>query len=137
MDRVHQIFDLPEGNGAVTPVRRIILERHDVNAEFESWRRAQSTGNWGTNPEAQARVVAAARNGSSTRLAFHKTHNTGCRGCDYEAVAKNQAMANSIGPTRFAFQHRAWFRFANDIEPHSPLLHIYSGRLIIKPRVDR
>ena len=33
---------------------------------------------------------------------FHK--RAGCRGCDLEAVAKSQAMANSIGPARFAFQ---------------------------------
>ena len=35
--------------GAVTPsevpIRRLLLERADVGAEFDSWKRAQSTGN--------------------------------------------------------------------------------------------
>ena len=53
------------------------------------------------------------------------------RGCDEDAVAKNQAIANSIGPTRFATQHHAWFRTARELRESavSPLLHIYSEDL--------
>jgi len=129
-ERVPQIFQLAAGRHAdppgpsEVPVRRLILERANINAEFQSWRRATSTGNWGTSPEAQARLVAAQRNGS--RAMFHK--RAGCRGCDLEAVAKSQAMANSIGPARFAFQHRAWFRLAYDVA-ETPLMHLYSENL--------
>ena len=46
-------------------------------------------------------------------------------------MAKNQAMANSIGPARFASQHRTWFRLAREVAPAaaSPLLHLYSENL--------
>ena len=38
-------------------------------------------------------------------------------------------MANSIGPQRFAFQHRAWFQFARGVGAGTPLLHLYSENL--------
>lgn len=120
-DKLLQLFA-----GSV-PIQRILLERHDVRAEFESWRRAQDTGNWGTTPEAQARFAVAKASNSSAQLASR----TGCRGCDLEAIAKNQALANSIGPARFAAQHQQWFRVARALSPpiHSPLLHIHSEDL--------
>ena len=56
---------------------------------------------------------------------------THIRGCDEEAIAKNQAIANSIGPARFATQHHQWFRTARELHSsaESPLLHIYSEEL--------
>jgi len=111
------------------PVKRLLLERADIAGEFNSWRRAQSSGNWGTSPEAQTRVTTAAAKDGTKPMAFHKSHNTGCKGCDPDSVAKNQAFANAIGPARFAFQHKAWFRFARDVAPDTPLLHIYSENL--------
>ena len=130
IDRVGQIFTPTgdEGREDAVPVHRLLLERADINAEFDSWRRAQSTGNWGTSPEAQARfgtaLASAKQNGSTVHMAFR-----GCRGCDPEAVARNQAMANAIGPARFAYQHRAWFRFAREVAPQAPLLHLYSENI--------
>lgn len=144
MDKVPEIFALAGADGLVrsseVPVRRLLLERGDIHAEFTSWKRAQSTGNWGTNPDAQAKFTSGERHvpkaapggggaagaNATAHLAFR-----GCRGCDPEAVAKNQAMANAIGPARFAFQHRQWFQLARDIAPldTSPLLHLYSENL--------
>jgi len=154
-DRIKEVFSIRRGGSRIVPrtaadgssdgvvpspvpVKRLILERADIAGEFESWRRAQSTGNWGTSPEAQVRFHDAVKNvtssgASSTRsMAFHhKAHNTGCRGCDLEAVAKNQAYANAIGPARFGFQHRAWFRLAREVGADLPLLHIYSENLTV------
>lgn len=139
MDKIGQLF-APTGDPADddVPVMRLLLERADVNAEYDSWRRAQSTGNWGTNPEAQVRFGTAAasakQNGSSfsqrtyAAAAPHMAFR-GCRGCDPDSVARNQAMANAIGPSRFAYQHKAWFRFARDVAPRAPLLHIYSENI--------
>ena len=46
-----------------------------------------------------------------------------------EGIAKNQAVANSIGPARFAAQHRAWFTLARRLAPTNPLLHIFTENL--------
>ena len=143
MDRVPQIFTVTTPDGAVrpspVPVRRLVLERGDISAEFDSWKRAQSTGNWGTSPEAQKQfstsggrvnVTSGARAAQQAQAAAHLAFR-GCRGCDPDSVARNQAFANAIGPARFAYQHRAWFRFAHEAVPigRSPLLHIFSENL--------
>ena len=117
-----------EGPNSEEPVRRILLERRDIDAEFQSWRRAQNTGNWGTTPEAQARVELAALEQGANR-SQGTAFRDGCRGCDAEAVSRNQALANSVGPLRFAAQHRQWFRLARDLAPPpsgGPQLHIYT-----------
>lgn len=106
-----------------TPVKRLLLERANIGAEFASWRKALATGNWGTSPEAQRLQASANR---TERLAFR---GNGCRGCGPEGIAKNQAVANSIGPARFAAQHRAWFTLARRLAPTNPLLHIFTENL--------
>ena len=35
----------------------------------------------------------------------------------------------SLNQARFASQHRAWFRFARDVAPHTPLMHVFSENL--------
>ena len=48
MDKVGEVFSVAGADGAIAaspvPVRRLLLERADVHAEFASWKRAQSTG---------------------------------------------------------------------------------------------
>ena len=130
-DRIRLIFTTSRGATpretrlvvpSAVPVKRILLERADIGAEFDSWRRALSTGNWGTSPEAQAKVATS---NASARLASRG----GCRGCEPEHLHKRQAVANSIGPARFAAQHRSWYAFARGVAPSNPLLHIYTENL--------
>ena len=145
VERIPQIFKLPaveapgHSEGAAgparrvlsaVPVRRILLERRDVDAEFESWRHAQETGNWGTTPEAQARIAAAREQGANSSE-LQLGLQPGCRGCDADAVAKKQAMVATVGLQRFAAQHHQWFRLARELTPaREPLLHIFTEDLI-------
>lgn len=50
-------------------VRALVLERTDVKAAYNSWYRAITTGNWGTNPEAQKHFDAEKGGWSNVQLA--------------------------------------------------------------------
>tara|TARA_B110001452_G_scaffold261231_1_gene259779 strand:+ start:654 stop:1487 length:834 start_codon:yes stop_codon:yes gene_type:complete len=84
-------------------VRVIVLERRNVSAEFGSWRRAMTSGNWGITPGAQRDAAA---------VGF-----------------RNPARAANTTFAQFARMHRAWFQKARELVPRPLLLHLWAEDL--------
>jgi len=113
--------------------RRILLERLDVAAEFASWRRALTSGNWGTTPRVQAAYARLAEGPRDDEAWARLNARTGCRGCFppwSAAGAASRSRANRTSYARFRREHAAFFRHARDkVAPSTPLLHVYSEEL--------
>lgn len=84
-------------------VRVIVLERRNVSAEFASWRRAMTSGNWGITPGAQREHAA---------IGF-----------------RNPARAANTTFAQFAQMHHAWFRQARELVPRPLMLHLWAEDL--------
>ena len=98
-------------------VRIISLERQNVTAEYDSWRRALSSGNWGVTPKRQ------------DAAAFAKRQTTQCVRHPETCFARPE-VANAMNFSEFEKAHRRWFAQVRALRPLAPVLHLSMEQLV-------
>ena len=98
-------------------MRVISLERQNVTAEYDSWRRALSSGNWGVTPKRQ------------DAAAFAKRQTTQCVRHPETCFARPE-LANAMNFSEFEKAHRRWFAQVRALRPLAPVLHLSMEQLV-------
>jgi len=109
-------------------VRVILLERANVSAEWESLRRAVTTGNWGTSPARQQAYLqsGAPLRGNRSEL----TAEGGAEGAEGAAGAATAAARHVGSLAQFTREHEQWFELVRAAVPRaSPRLHLQTEDL--------
>lgn len=123
---VAQLLRLYRASPGVTPLT-IVLERRNVSAEYESWRTAVTTHDWGTTPAAH----------HAHQMALQAKQDKGSGG-----AAQPQPpplAATTQGPTpslaHFAHEHALWFARARATARHagSRVLEMTTEALLDSP----
>lgn len=96
-------------------VKLIVLERQNITQEYDSWRRAVRTGNWGRTPSEQ-------------HYRSYQRNST-------ELVARPRPdLAQSVSFEEFRSRHISWFREVDRLATTAPTLRLTTEEMILSEK---